>query len=83
MMDDRAAIPLIFILVVVGAVLLLGGWIIVALTMNAMLAILLVGAGVYLFVRPQGLDGQMKTYVPLLLIIIGVLLYAGVFDRIL
>ena len=83
-MNDRGVLPLIAILVIVGVGLLLVGWIIVALTMKSMIAILLVGAGVYLYVRPNatsGMGSQARIFVPLVLIIIGVLFYAGVFDN--
>ena len=83
-MNDKGFLPLIAILVIVGIGLLLVGWVIVALTMKSMIAILLVGAGVYLYVRPSatsGMGAQAKIAVPLVLILLGVLLYAGVFDR--
>jgi len=85
-MNDKGFLPLIAILVIVGIGLLLVGWVIVALTMKSMIAILLVGAGIYLFVRPSatsGMGAQAKIAVPLVLILLGVLFYAGVFDKLL
>ena len=82
-MNDKGVLPLIAILVIVGIGLLLVGWVIVALTMKSMIAILLVGAGVYLFVRPSatsGMGAQARLFVPFLLIVLGVLFYSGVFD---
>lgn len=83
MMDTKGALPILAVLVIIGIVLLLAGWIIIALTMKSMIAILLIGAGVYLLIRPQGLTGQSRTLVPIALILIGVFFYAGVFDAIL
>lgn len=82
-MNDDGILPLIAILVILGIGLLLVGWVIVALTMKSMIAILLVGAGVYLFIRPSatsGMGSQAKIAIPLVLIVLGVLFYAGVFD---
>ena len=83
-MNNEGVLPLIPILIIVGLAILLLGWIVIALTMKAMIAILLVGAGVYLFVRPaatSNMGAQAKIAVPLFLIIVGVLFYAGTFDR--
>jgi hypothetical protein len=58
---------------------------VIAFTMKSMIAILLIGAGVYLFVRPNAVSGmgaQAKIAVPLILIVLGVLFYSGVFSSI-
>jgi len=78
-MDDKAALPLIAIFVIVGIIVLFAGWILIALTMKSMITLLLVGVGVYLLVKPQGLQGNARVYVPIALIILGVAFYAGVF----
>jgi hypothetical protein len=80
MRDNQGALPLLAILVIIGVVLLLMGWIVIALTMQSMLAIILVGAGLYLFVRPSALSGlgtQARIAVPLVLIVLGIVVYGG------
>ena len=80
MRDNQGALPLLAVLVIIGVVLLLMGWIVIALTMQSMLAIILVGAGLYLLVRPSALSGlgtQGRIAVPLVLIVLGIVVYGG------
>jgi len=80
MRNDQGALPLLAILIIIGFILLIGGWVIIALTMQSMLAIILVGAGLYLFVRPSALSGlgtQARIAVPLVLIVLGIVVYGG------
>ena len=80
MRNDQGALPLLAILIIIGFLLLIGGWVIIALTMQSMLAIILVGAGLYLLVRPSALSGlgtQARIAVPLVLIVLGIVVYGG------
>lgn len=87
-MDDQGVLPLIgllVLLVIVGIGLLVVGWIVVAFTMKSVIAILLVGMGLYLFVKPSAVSSmgaQAKVAVPLILIVLGILVYSGVFSSI-
>ncbi len=84
-MKMPGGILLYLILGIVVLLILLGGWIVIALTTKTLLTILLVGAGLYLFVRPKTLatfGPQARLLVPLALIIIGLLVYGGVFSGI-
>ena len=83
-MNDDAIAPLI-LMILIGLFLvfiLLGGWILIALTTKTLITVILVGLGAYLFIRPSGLEGNMRTYVPFGLIILGILFYVGVFSKI-
>ncbi len=83
-MNNEGLAPLI-LLVLIGAIILfvlLGGWILIAFTTKTLITVVLVGLGAYLFIRPSGLEGKMRTYVPFALIILGILFYVGVFSKI-
>ena len=72
-----------FVLVIVVLFLLFGGFILLAFTMKTVIAFALVGVGLFLFVKPQALSGlgvQGRILVPLVLIILGILVYAGAFS---
>ena len=82
-MNNEGLAPLILLalLAVVVLFILLGGWILIAFTTKTLITVVLVGLGAYLFIRPSGLEGNMRTYVPFALIILGILFYVGVFSR--
>lgn len=68
------------VLVIIGAILLFVGLIIFTLTLGTILALLFIGSGLYLLVKPEklaGMNPQMKMVVPLVLIVLGVAVYAG------
>lgn len=78
--DKSGAFPMLAVLVIIGFVLLLVGWIVIAVTFEMALAVILVGAGLYLLVKSERLAGfgpQGKMLVPLVLIVLGIAVYAG------
>ena len=78
--NTEGAFPLLLIIVVLAIILLFGGMILAYLTMKMWLTLLLVGAGLYLFVKPNllsGLPATAKWAVPIVLIVLGILVYAG------
>ena len=83
-MNNEGLAPLILLalLAVVVLFILLGGWILIAFTTKTLITVVLIGLGAYLFIRPSGLEGNMRTYVPFALIILGILFYVGVFSKI-
>ena len=82
-MNDEGFIELILliILAIVALVVLLGGFIFIAFSTKALIAVVLVGLGAFLFIRPSGLTGNMRLYVPFGLILLGIVFYAGLFDK--
>lgn len=80
MRSDSGALPLLAVLVIIGAVLLFVGLIVLYLTLKMILALLLAGVGLYLLIKPErmaGLDPRMKMVAPILLIVLGLAVYAG------
>jgi hypothetical protein len=79
-LNTEGAIPLLLIGIVLVIILLFGGMILAYLTMKMWLTLLLVGAGLYLLVKPQpmsGLPATAKWLIPVVLIVLGILVYAG------
>jgi hypothetical protein len=79
-LNTQGALPLVAILVIVVILLLFGGIILAYLTMKMWLTLLLVGVGLYLLVKPQplsGLPATAKWLIPVVLIVLGILVYAG------
>jgi hypothetical protein len=79
-MDDRGVLPLLVIVAIVGVVLAVVMLTALTLTLGTVLALVFVGAGLYLLVKPERLAGMgatMKMIVPLVLIMLGVAVYAG------
>ena len=79
-LNTEGALPLLAILVIIAILLLFGGMIVAYLTMKMWLTLLLVGVGLYLFVKPNllsGLPATAKWAVPIVLIVLGILVYAG------
>ena len=75
-----AAVPVLAILVLVGIALLLVGLVVIAITLQAILALFLVAMGGYLFFRPERLSGYGPTarmVIPILLILLAILVYSG------
>lgn len=81
--DGLIELLLLVILAIVALVALLGGFLFIAFSTKALITVVLVGLGVFLFVRPAGLVGNMRLYIPLGLILLGILFYAGLFDKVL
>jgi len=83
-MNESGAIQLILLLIlaIVVCIVIFGGFLFIAFSTKALITIILVGLGAFLFVRPSGLEGNMRTYVPFGLIILGILFYVGVFSKI-
>ncbi len=83
-MNNEGIAPLILMILlgIVVLFVLLGGWILIAFTTKTLITVVLVGLGAYLFIRPSGLEGKMRAYVPFGLIILGILFYVGVFSKI-
>ena len=80
--DGIAPLILLLLLGLFVVFIILGGWIIIAFTTKTLITVILMGLGAYLFIRPSGLQGNMRTYVPFALIILGILFYVGVFSKI-
>jgi hypothetical protein len=79
-MDDKGALPLLVIVVILGILLLFGGVILAYLTMKMWLTLLLIGAGLYLLIKPNLLSGVGATgkwAIPLVLIVLGIAVYGG------
>ncbi len=83
-MNNEGIAPLILMILlgIVVLFVLLGGWILIAFTTKTLITVVLVGLGAYLFIRPSGLEGEIRAYVPFSLIILGILFYVGVFSKI-
>lgn len=80
-------IPMIFVLIVavLAIFLLFGGWILIAFTTKTLIVVVLLGAGLFLLVKPSILSGmgeQAKIGVPIFLILLAILFYANVFTAI-
>ena len=73
---------LLIILAIVVGLVVFGGFLFVAFSTKALITVVLVGMGAFLLYRPTGLPGNMRLYVPFALIILGILFYVGVFDKI-
>lgn len=76
--DTKAVLPVIAVLVIIGAFLLIGFMVVAFLTLKMILAVALVGGGLYLLVKQDklaGMTGNMRILVPLALIVIGVIVY--------
>lgn len=80
MRDSQGALPLLVIVVIVGILLLFGGVILAWFTMKMWLTLLLVGAGLYLLIKPNlltGVPAAGKWAIPLVLIVLGIAVYGG------
>jgi hypothetical protein len=80
--EGQVQLILLLILAIVVGIVIFGGFLFVAFSTKALITVALVGMGLFLFVRPSGLAGNMRAYVPFILIILGIVFYAGVFDKI-
>ncbi len=78
--DQKGALPMLAVLVIIGAVLLFVGLIVIAITIQAILALFLAGAGVYLLLRPErmaGMPQMAKLAVPIILIVLAIGVFGG------
>jgi len=80
--DGAIQFILLIILAIVVGLVVFGGFLFVAFSTKALITVVLVGMGAFLLYRPTGLPGNMRLYVPFALIILGILFYVGVFDKI-
>jgi uncharacterized membrane protein YecN with MAPEG domain len=58
-----------------------GAFFFVAFSTKALISVALVGMGLFLFYRPMSLPGNVRYYIPIGLLFLGILFYVGTFDR--
>ena len=79
-MRDDGALPMVVIVVIIGFIMLIVALFAIAITLQVILALFLVGAGMYLLLRSDkiaGLGNTAKIVVPFALIVLGIAVYGG------